>query len=72
MAFFQDCWDVIKKDTMGVFLDFYAHSKFERILNAAFIVLTPKIPGTIDLKDFQLVSLVSGVYKIIAKVFAKD
>jgi hypothetical protein len=23
MAFFQDCWDVIKSDIMGVFSDFH-------------------------------------------------
>jgi hypothetical protein len=42
MAFFQDCWDVIKSDIMGVFFDFHAHSKFVKSLNASFIVLIPK------------------------------
>ncbi|XP_059458413.1 uncharacterized protein LOC132188011 [Corylus avellana] len=66
----KDCWNVTRTDTMGVFLDFYARSKFERSLNATFIALTPKKPRTIDIKDFWPVSLMSGVYKIIAKDFA--
>jgi hypothetical protein len=70
MAFFQACWDVIKADIMGVFHDFHASSKFEKSLNATFIALIPKKSGAIDLKDFQPISLVSGVYKIIAKVLA--
>jgi hypothetical protein len=68
MAFFQDCWDVIKSDIMGVFQDFHAHSKFVKSLNATFIALILKKSGAIDLKDFRPISLVSGVYKIIAKV----
>jgi hypothetical protein len=70
MAFFQACWDVIKVDIMGVFHDFHASSKFEKSLNATFIALIPKKSGAIDLKDFRPISLVSGVYKIIAKVLA--
>jgi hypothetical protein len=70
MAFFQDFWDVIKSDIMGVFYDFHAHNKFVESLNASFIALIPKTPGAIDLIDFRPISLVSGVYKIIAKVFA--
>jgi hypothetical protein len=70
LAFFQDCWDVIKTDLMGVFQDFHTHSKFVKNITATFIVLIPKKLGAMDLKDFRPISLVSGVYKIIAKVLA--
>jgi hypothetical protein len=52
MTFFQDCWDVIKFDIMGVFFDFHAHSKFVKSFNASFIALIPKTPGATDLTDF--------------------
>jgi hypothetical protein len=42
MAFFQDCWDVIKTNIMGAFQDFHGHSKFVKSLNATFIALIPK------------------------------
>jgi KaiC/GvpD/RAD55 family RecA-like ATPase len=61
---------VIKSDIMGVLHKFHAHSKFVRSLNATFIALIPKKSGAVDLKDFRPISLVSGVYKIIAKVLA--
>lgn len=51
MAFSQDCWDVIKTDIMGVFLDFHAHRKFERSLNATFIALISKKYVAIDLTN---------------------
>jgi hypothetical protein len=70
LAFFQDCWDVIKSDLMRVFWDFLSHSKFVKSVNATFIALIPKKSGAVDLKDFRPISLVSGVYKIIAKVLA--
>ena len=70
MAFFQVCWDVLRVDIMKVFGDFHAGGMFEKSLNASFISLIPKIPGAIDLKDFRSISLVGGIYKIIAKVLA--
>jgi hypothetical protein len=66
----QDCRDVIKTDIMGVFQDFHAHSRFVKSLNATFIALIPQKFGALDLKDFRPISLVTGVYKIIAKVLA--
>jgi hypothetical protein len=68
IAFFQDHWDVIKIDIMGVFQDFYAHSKFVKSLNATFIALIRKKSGALDLNEIRPISLVSGVYKIIVKV----
>ena len=70
MAFFQDCWEVIKEDIMSVFFDFYARGKFEKSLNATFISLIPKVFGASDLKEFRPISLIGGMYKIIAKVLA--
>jgi hypothetical protein len=61
---------VIKFDIMGVFTDFHAHSKFVKSLNASFIALIPKSPGATDLANFQPISLLNGIYKIIAKVLA--
>ena len=69
MAFFQDCWEVIKGDIMVVFSD-YVYGKFEKSLDATFLSLIPKVPGAFELKEFGPISLVSGIYKIIAKFLA--
>jgi hypothetical protein len=70
MAFFQDCWEVVKGDFMAVFEEFHARGKFVKSINSTFISLIPKIQGVKEVKDFRPISLVSGVYKIISKVLA--
>jgi hypothetical protein len=70
MAFFQDCWEVIKEDFMAVFEEFYTRGKFVKCINSTFISLIPKIQGAKEVKDFRPISLVGGVYKIISKVLA--
>uniref|UniRef100_A0A2N9F9F3 Reverse transcriptase domain-containing protein n=1 Tax=Fagus sylvatica TaxID=28930 RepID=A0A2N9F9F3_FAGSY len=70
MAFFQNYWAIVKDDVMVVLHEFYAHGNFEKSINATFITLIPKKPGALECKDFHPISLVLGVYKIIAKVLA--
>ena len=70
MAFFQSCWCLVKSDIMKVFHSFHAHVVFEKSLNATFLALIPKKIDVVDVKDFWPISLVGGLYKIIAKVLA--
>lgn len=42
-----------------------------RSSNASFIALVPKKKGAIELKDYRPISLISSVYKIVAKCLAK-
>jgi hypothetical protein len=70
MAFFQVYWDVLRMDIMKVFGALHARRMFEKSLNASFISLIPKVPSAVELKDFRPISLVGGIYKIIAKVLA--
>ena len=55
---------------MAVFHHFFAKGQFEKSLNATFITLIPKKNEAIEVKDSRSISLVWGVYKIIAKVLA--
>jgi len=70
MAFFQAWRDVVRVDIMKVFDEFHARGLFEKSLNASFISLILKVPGANSIKDFRPISLVGGIYKIIAKVLA--
>ena len=72
MAFFQGCWSIIKEDVMKVFHYFYVHGTFEKSINATFIVLIPKKWESLEIEDFYPISLVIGVYKLIAKVLANS
>ena len=55
---------------MAVFHHFYVTVQFEKCLNATFIALIPKKAAAVEVKDFRPISLVGGVYKILAKVLA--
>ena len=70
MAFFQACWGVLKSDIMAMFHHFHVIGQFEKSLNATFIALIPKKAAAVEVKDFRPISLVGGVYKILAKVLA--
>ncbi|XP_041011405.1 uncharacterized protein LOC121255193 [Juglans microcarpa x Juglans regia] len=72
MAFFQDCWEIVREEVIQVLQEFYDYQKFEKSLNATFIALIPKRVGASELKDFRPISLVSGIYKIISKVLANQ
>ena len=54
---------------MDFFKEFY-EKKFVRSLNATFLVLIPKMGNVEDIKDYKPISLLGGLYKILAKVLA--
>ena len=55
---------------MGFFNEFYEHNRFVRSFDSTFLVLIPKKEDVVDTKDFRPISLVGGLYKILAKVLA--
>ena len=55
---------------MDFFKEFYEKKKFVRSLNATFLVLIPKKGNVEDIKDYRPISLIGGLYKILAKVLA--
>ncbi|RVW12518.1 putative ribonuclease H protein [Vitis vinifera] len=55
---------------MEMFKEFHEHNSFVRSLNNTFLVLIPKKSGAEDLGDFRPISLLGGLYKLLAKVLA--
>ena len=55
---------------MAIFHNFHTQAMFEKSLNASFLTLIPKKVDAVEVKDFQPISLVGGIYKIISKVLA--
>ncbi|RVX23652.1 Transposon TX1 uncharacterized 149 kDa protein [Vitis vinifera] len=70
VAFWQDAWDFVKEEIMEMFREFHEHSSFVKSLNNTFLVLIPKKSGAENLGDFRPISLVGGLYKLLAKVLA--
>ena len=71
IAVFQDCWDVIKEDLVRVFAEFHRSRVINQSTNASFIVLLPKKSLTKKISDFRPISLITTLYKIIAKVLSR-
>ena len=61
---------MVEKDVMDFFAHFHRHSRFERSMNASFITLIPKKCNAVNIKDFDPISLVSSMYKLLSKVLA--
>ena len=70
MAFFQDDWDLIKGDLEGVFKEFFERGILNKLVVETFVCLIPKKDNANKVKDFQPISLITSVYKILAKVLA--
>ncbi|RVX07581.1 putative ribonuclease H protein [Vitis vinifera] len=70
MAFWQECWPFVKEEMMDLFKEFFEYGSFSKCLNNSFLVLIPKKGGAEDLGDFRPISLLGGLYKILAKVLA--
>ena len=70
IAVFQDCWDVIKEDLVRVFAEFHNSGIINQNTNASFIVLLPKKSQSKKISDFKPISLITCLYKVIAKVLS--
>ena len=70
IAFWQSSWELVKEEIMELFREFYDQCSFAKSLNSTFVVLIPKKGGAEDLGDFRPISLVGGLYKLLAKVLA--
>ncbi|RVW26068.1 LINE-1 retrotransposable element ORF2 protein [Vitis vinifera] len=70
VAFWQNAWDFTKEEIMEMFKEFHEHNSFVKSLNNTFLVLIPKKSGAENLGDFRPISLVGGLYKLLAKVLA--
>ena len=53
-----------------MFKEFHEQKAFLKSLNTTFLVLIPKKGGAEELGDFRPISLVGGLYKLLAKVLA--
>ena len=70
MAFWQSYWEFVKDEILEMFKEFHEQSSFLKSLNNTFPVLIPKKGGAVDLGDFRPISLLGGLYKLLAKVLA--
>lgn len=71
MAFFQEAWEIIKKEVTEAMILFHHNCHMVKYVNTSFIALIPKKIGAVELKDYRAISLISSVHKIASKLLAK-
>ena len=67
-GFYQECWETVKNDLLRVFLEFHNNGIINQSTNVTFIVLVPKKSQTSRISNYKPISLVTNLYKIIAKI----
>ena len=71
MVLFQSQWEVVKKELMKVFQEFYDTRIINGAVNETYNCLIPKKTNSSKIRDFRPISLVTSLYKIIAKVLSR-
>jgi hypothetical protein len=69
-SFYKKFWDLIKGELMTMFSQFFVTSTLPRSFSSYFITLIPKVDVPLGIGDFRPISLVSSLYKLVAKVLA--
>ncbi|KAL4384774.1 hypothetical protein GQ457_15G024410 [Hibiscus cannabinus] len=70
MGFLKKFWPSLKDEILDFFCKFYKGEVVDFSFNHSFIVLIPKIHNPNTIEDVRPISLVSSVYKLLAKVLA--
>ncbi|RVW61481.1 putative ribonuclease H protein [Vitis vinifera] len=60
--------ETVKEDLLGLFKEFHDQNSFIKSLNHTFLVLIPKKGGVEELGDYRPISLLGGLYKLLAKI----
>lgn len=68
IMFLKVCWDVVGKEAMTIFDSFHSNDQWCKSLSATFITLIPKKKGVTQVKDYQPISLLGCLYKLLAKM----
>ena len=68
--FYQKCWDHIKEDLGELVRAIMNKGTLPREMNLSLIILVPKVSNSRTVKYFRPISLLGGIYKIIAKILA--
>lgn len=68
--FFQKCWEIVHCDLEVAMAEFHEGKTNFNDINKTYILLILKKEGVDSLKDYQSISLLNSIYKVIFKVLA--
>ena len=67
VEFYQNCWEIIKEDTMDMFLEFEIHNLDLGRLNYGVITLIPKLKEATKIQQYRPICLLNVSFKIFTK-----
>nr|GEY19596.1 RNA-directed DNA polymerase, eukaryota [Tanacetum cinerariifolium] len=68
--FFKKYWDFIGSDFSEAVEFFFINRSFSRGCNSSFVALIPKVVDAKFVNDFQPISLIGCVYKVVTKILS--
>ena len=68
--FYKKAWGTIKDDIFKLVSNFFLTGKLPSSIKSSFICLIPKKCPATSVDDYRPISLIHGLYKIIAKLLA--
>ncbi|XP_058745931.1 uncharacterized protein LOC131618790 [Vicia villosa] len=68
--FLRKCWEIVEKDVFNFVSEFHGKENIPKAISASFIALIPKCDNPQWLHEFCPISLVTSLYKILAKLMA--
>jgi hypothetical protein len=68
--FYKKFWELMKHDIFTIVLEFFRRGHLPKGINTSYIALIPKVVGSSYFNDYRPISLLNGLYKIIAKILA--
>jgi len=71
IKYIKHIWPIIGEDFNRCILRFFDTGKFPKAINMTWVTLIPKKEGALELLDFQPISMVGSIYKVIAKILSR-
>ncbi|MCH80548.1 ribonuclease H protein [Trifolium medium] len=68
--FYQEYWDIVKKDVINAVLQFFVSSWILPGYNSNIIALIPKTPDALSIDQFRPIAMANFKFKIISKILA--
>jgi len=68
--FYRLAWDFIAQDILDIVLSFFRTGRLPKGINITYVTLLSKTVEPKEFKDFRPISMIHGIYKIIAKILA--
>lgn len=69
--FYKEAWNILKSDLLRVFQDFFKNEIINLCTYETYICLIPKKLQANKVNEFRPISLVSSLYKLIAKLLVE-